>query len=195
MKDFRKVSFQDLDQLVTKASLWYSRIFSMEITQANEKGVQPTIAMIGVGISFDYYITMLALLRLHIRILLLSNKNPLVAHQHLLGKCDALGCIVDEANADIIGQEEGFLQKPVPLVSIDGLQKESSTDHGNIDVDNLGFKVDDEWKLPSVIIHSSGTTGMPKPIVHTNGSVCIIARHYRLYRDFYIENFQMCAPL
>ena len=189
MENFHEVSFRKLDQLVNKASTWYSRIFSHEIAQANEEGVQPTIALIGLGVSFDYFITMLALLRLHVRVLLLSNKNSRVAHQHLLGKCDALGCIVDEENADAVGCEKGFGQEPVLLVSIDELQNFGA------DVNASDFKVDDEWTLPSVIIHSSGTTGMPKPIVHTNRSLALIARHYRLYRDFYIENFQMCAPL
>ncbi|RDW87990.1 hypothetical protein BP6252_00022 [Coleophoma cylindrospora] len=194
MREFRKVSFYELDQLVTNASIWYSRIFSKEITQANKDEIQPTIALIGVGITFDYYVTILALLRLHIRILLLSNKNSLVVHQYLLGTCNALGCIVDEANADAISYEEGFHQGPVPLVSVAELQKGCVT-NTHTDSDALGFKSDDEWTLPSVIIHSSGTTGMPKPIVHTNRSLALIARHYRLYQDFYFENFQMCAPL
>jgi acyl-CoA synthetase (AMP-forming)/AMP-acid ligase II len=196
MKIFCEVSYSKLDQLVTCAASWYSSVFCNEIAQANEEGAQPTIALIGVGITFDYYITLLALLRLHIRILLLSNKNPLVAHQHLLKECSALGCIVDEANIYVIGREEGFRQGPVPLVGLDELHQWSiNNSHTGINNAHLGFKVDYEWPLPSVIIHSSGTTGMPKPIVHTNRSLCLIARHYRLYRDFYIQNFQMCAPL
>jgi len=159
------------------------------MAEGNEKKVQPTIALVGVGVTFDYFITILALLRLHIPVLLLSNKNSLLAHQHLLGKCYALGCIVDDQNADAIGCEPGFRQGPVSLVKIDELQKFDT------DINVSGFKVDHEWTLPSVIIHSSGTTGMPKPIVHTNRSIALIARHYRLYRDFYIENHQMCAPL
>lgn len=194
MKDFYRVSFRELDQLVTNASLWYACVFSDEITKANEDRVQPTVALIGVGITFDYYITILALLRLHVRILLLSNKNSLAVHQHLLSTCDALGYIVDEANADAIGYNEGFGQGPVPLISIDELQKWGAI-ASHTDIDALGFKVDDEWILPSVIIHSSGTTGMPKPNVHTNRSLALIARHYRLYQDFYIKNFQLCAPL
>jgi len=189
MKSFQKVAFRELDQLVNRASSWYSRIFSTEIAEANEKRTQPTIAVIGVGITFHYFITMLALLRLHIRVLLLSNKNSLLVHQHLLGLCGALGCIVDEQNADAVGREAGFRQGPVPLISTDELKSFAA------DVSIVGFRVDDEWNLPSVIIHSSGTTGMPKPIVHTNRSIALIARHYRLYRDFFIENFQMCAPL
>lgn len=189
MKSFQKVSFHELDHLVTKASSWYSRVFSNEIAEGNEKRVQPTIALIGVGVTFDYFITMLALLRLHIWILLLSNKNSLLAHRHLLGQCNALGCIVDEQNEGAVNCELGFRKGPVSLVGIEELQKSDA------DVNLLGFKVDDEWTLPSVIIHSSGATGMPKPIVHTNRSIALLSRHYRLYSDFYIENHQMCAPL
>ena len=192
---FHKVTFQQLDQLVSKASVWYAQAFAQEIAVARDRAAQPTIALIGVGTTFDYFIAMLALLRLHIRVLLLSNKNSAVTHRYLLAKCGAVGCIVDELNTHVLhDKEEAFLQGPVRLAAVGELHKLDSVD-ASLDVATLGFKVDDPWELPSVIIHSSGTTGMPKPIVHTNRSLCLISRHYRLYRDMYFENYQLCAPL
>ncbi len=191
---FSSVNFAELDELVSRAAIKYSLTFNDEIKSGNAEGKQPTIALVGVGITFDYLIAVLALLRLHIRVLLLSNKNSLVAHQYLLSECTVVGCIADRANIGVLGQEEGFHRPPVPLILVDSI-KEVEFGSDGCDSSSRGFRTDDEWTLPSVIIHSSGTTGMPKPIVHTNGSICLIARHYRLYRDFYVENFQLCAPL
>lgn len=196
MTAYRKVTYFELDRLVSKVAAHYAEIFVQEFASANENGAQLTIAMVGVGITFDYFITIMALLRLHVRVLLLSNKNAKVAHEHLLDQCNAIGCIADTANLHAVGtkDENGFHQEIVPLVSIDDPVLDK-VDIDSIDIRDLGYQSDDEWNLHSVIIHSSGTTGMPKPIVHTNRSITLIARHHRLFRDFYIENFQICAPL
>ncbi len=195
----RQVSFRQLDRLVSQAAAWYGRAFAREIAGANTAAAQPTLALIGVGITFDYFVAVLALLRLHVRVLLLSNKNSAVAHRYLLGACGAVGCIVDAHNTGILGsQEDGFLQSPVDLVGIAELEQQQQQQQPLVaptDVAALAFQTSDPWTLPSVVIHSSGTTGMPKPIVHTHRSLCLIARHYRLYREFYYDNFQICAPL
>lgn len=53
----------------------------------------------------------------------------------------------------------------------------------------------DIWERHTFIIHSSGSTGMPKPIVHTNRSLMLIARMYRLFQEFNIENWFLLFPL
>ncbi|KAL8745874.1 MAG: hypothetical protein Q9184_007823 [Pyrenodesmia sp. 2 TL-2023] len=49
----------------------------------------------------------------------------------------------------------------------------------------------DPWTRPSIIIHSSGSTGMPKPIIHTNRSLLLIARMYRLFPTYHIQNWYL----
>jgi acyl-CoA synthetase (AMP-forming)/AMP-acid ligase II len=170
---------------VLKASAHYERIFLSDIEAGNASGKQPSLALLGNGTTFEYWLTLLALLRLNLRVLVLSDKNALVAHRHLLSACDVVGLVVDAPEAGILGKEEGFTRDPVPLVGVEELDGRQDVQEGDIEK----FRSVDEWTLHTMIIHSSGSTGMPKPIIHTNRSLCMIAKNYRLLPEFYIEHW------
>ncbi|KAL1631005.1 putative NRPS-like protein biosynthetic cluster [Neofusicoccum ribis] len=187
---FTIVSWQDFDKLVTAAATHYAQKFQREIDGANECAKQPTIALLGNGNTIDYLVTQIALVKLHIRVLLLSNKNAPAARDHLINVCDAVGIIADESNAAVLSAE-GFPQPHVNLIAL----KELETAGNPAKEAPPGFVTDDEWNLQAMIIHSSGSTGLPKPIIHTNRSLCLIARMYRLFPDFVVENWYLCFPL
>ncbi|KAK4966444.1 hypothetical protein LTR42_011609 [Elasticomyces elasticus] len=58
-----------------------------------------------------------------------------------------------------------------------------------------GFRSSDPWNSHSLIIHSSGTTGLPKPIFHSHRSMMLIARMYRVLPEFAINNWYLLFPL
>lgn len=127
---------------------------------------------------------------MHIRVLLLSDKNAPAARDHLLEVCETVGIVADESNAAVL-VDEGFFQQPVPLIALSELQNPEFQVQEGL----TGFHTNDEWVLQAMIIHSSGSTGLPKPIIHTNRSLCLIARMYRLFPDFVVENWYLCFPL
>lgn len=190
-ESFAIVSWEAFNRLVLKASAHYEEIFRSDIEAGNASGRQPTLAMLGNGTTFEYWLTLLALLRLNLRILVLSDKNAVVAHRHLLKACDVVGLVFDAPEAGILGKEEGFTQAPIPLVGVPEIEAREDVQ----DCDFSKFATSDDWNLHTMIIHSSGSTGMPKPIIHTNRSLCMIAKNYRLLPEFYIEHWYICAPL
>ncbi|GAB7353494.1 hypothetical protein MBLNU459_g3943t2 [Dothideomycetes sp. NU459] len=146
----------------------------------------PTIALLGTGHTFQYWITQMALLKLGVRILLLSDKNADAARDHLLRSCNAVGVV---AAQQFISHVKDNHLHAVQMQNFNAREiAESSTKF-------LRFETDDIWNQQILIIHSSGSTGLPKPIIHTNRSMMLIARMYRLFQSFIIENWYLCFPL
>jgi acyl-CoA synthetase (AMP-forming)/AMP-acid ligase II len=188
---FAIVSWDAFNKLVLKASAHYASIFRLDIQTGNTSGKQPTLALLGNGTTFEYWLAVLALLRLNLRVLVLSDKNAQVAHRHLLSVCDVVGLVVDAPQAGVLGKEKGFTQEPVPLIGAPELDARPEVQEDKV----VKFHTENEWTLQTMIIHSSGSTGMPKPIIHTNRSLCMIAKNYRLLPEFFIEHWYICAPL
>ncbi|KAK2016269.1 male sterility protein [Colletotrichum eremochloae] len=188
---FEVFNWSKLQSLCCKASAYYSEQLRNEIEDANRAVQQPTVALLGTGTSIDYLVTQIALNSLHVRVLLLSNKNSPATRDHLLQVCNAVAIIVDKANETSLREGEAYKLSVVNLASVIDLHKMDD----QVLKDKVAFETTDEWNLQSMIIHSSGSTGMPKPIIHTNRSLCQIARMYRLLPEYYIENWYLCFPL
>lgn len=183
---FAPITWKQFDHLTNYAAAQYSRAFSHEIATGLSTGTQPTIALLGTGNTFRYWVSEVALLKLGVRILLLSDKNADAARDHLLQTCNAVGIVVEQKY--VIAVQE--LQMPiVPFVPV------SLTWDPELVSDFVCFKSDDVWNQQAMIIHSSGSTGLPKPIIHTNRSMMLISRMYRLFQSFIVENWYLCFPL
>jgi acyl-coenzyme A synthetase/AMP-(fatty) acid ligase len=130
----------------------------------------------------------LALQKLGVRVLLLAESNALDALHFLLATCNASAVITDSKNAGTntngIRKLDMVEEMPEPLDAV------------ALEVDAVKFRDSGNvWERHTFIIHSSGSTGMPKPIVHTNRSMMLIARMYRLFQDYHIENCFLLFPL
>ncbi|KAJ5020159.1 Adenylate-forming reductase Nps9 [Colletotrichum sp. SAR 10_99] len=188
---FSILDWSQAHQLCRQAAVHYSRRFRKELEAFNETRQQPTIALLGTGNSIDYLITQIALNYLHIRSLLLSNKNAPDTRDYLLRVCDAVAVITDKANEASLLGDTGCTSPVTELITLTELQQSDEV----VSEDFVLFETSDEWNLQSMIIHSSGSTGVPKPIVHTNRSLCQIARIYRRLPEYFIENWYLCFPL
>ncbi|KAK5685624.1 putative NRPS-like protein biosynthetic cluster [Elasticomyces elasticus] len=183
---FIPVSWRDVETIVHTLAFSYSQLFRTQIDAGNATEHQPTIALLGSGHTYGYFVTQLALLHLGLRVLLLSPSNADVARDHLLTTCDAVGVVVQ---AEL---EAGLQQIHLPVIAM--LPLPSPLDGIPVH-DILGFEFSDPWNSHSLIIHSSGTTGFPKPIYHSHRSMMLIARMYRLLPEFEINNWYLLFPL
>ncbi|TAQ85312.1 hypothetical protein B7494_g6372 [Chlorociboria aeruginascens] len=184
---YGSMTWDQFDQITERIAIFYARQIKGELREANDTGKQPTIALLGSGRTVQYFCIQLALQKLGVRVLLLAESNALNAIHHLLESCDVSAIITDfkNANIDTIGIRK--------LKMIDSFPTASTNP---TDVDAIKFQnYKNVWELHTFIIHSSGSTGMPKPIIHTNRSMMLIARMYRLFPDFDIENWFLLFPL
>ncbi|KAI7087078.1 male sterility protein [Hortaea werneckii] len=185
-KTFRKVSWIEFNDLVKALAASYADVLHAQLGAGIADAKQPTVALLGVGHTFQYFATQLALVRLGLRVLLLSPGNAKAARDHLLDACDVVGIVVEEQ----LLHSTQDLDMPVAKLLSRPTAKSTSEQK-----DVFAFVPNDPWNSHSFVIHSSGTTGLPKPIFHTHRSMLLIARMYRLFPEFYISNWYLAFPL
>jgi acyl-CoA synthetase (AMP-forming)/AMP-acid ligase II len=182
------MTWDQFDQVTESLAFAYSRQLRNELDEANINQKQPTIALLGQGTTLLYFCTQLALQKLGVRVLLLAESNANSALHHLLETCCAIAVITDLKN---VRTNTNGVRK---LAMIEEFPKGPQTT--SAEVDAVKFQdFGDVWERHSFIIHSSGSTGMPKPIIHTNRSMMMIARMYRLFQSFEVENWFLLFPL
>lgn len=185
---YKSMTWNEFDSVTETIALSYAYQLRIELEEANATQKQPTIALLGGGKTLEYFCTQLALQKLGVRVLLLAESNALNALHHLLESCNTLAVITDAKNSNT------YTRGIRKLDMIDGFPQSPDSIHA--DLDAIKFQdFGDVWEQHTFIIHSSGSTGMPKPIIHTNRSLMLIARMYRLFQDFEVENWFLLFPL
>lgn len=126
------------------------------------------VALVGIS-SLEYYITFLALQRLGITTMFVSPRLADQGHSHLL---NTAGCAVAIASGPSIDnlkriRKANRLDTDLSIIPmIDEIFIQNRRDQnlygGLEDLPNLGFRNNDDG--PGFIIHSGGTTGLPKPV-------------------------------
>ena len=185
---YKSMNWDEFDTVTETIALSYAYQLRRELDEANVTQEQPTIALLGGGKTLEYLCTQLSLQKLGVRVLLLAESNALNALHYLLESCRALAVIVDLKNSktDTMGIRK--------LDMIDCFPQSKISIHAVLDA--VKFQdFGDVWERPTFVIHSSGSTGMPKPICHTNRSMMLIARMYRLFQEFDVENWFLLFPL
>ncbi|KAI9738863.1 MAG: putative NRPS-like protein biosynthetic cluster [Cirrosporium novae-zelandiae] len=185
---YAPVTWYEFDQYTETIAASYLDTLQSELEVANASKEQPTVALLGQGNTFEYFVTELALQKLNLRVLLLAHGNALPATHHLLQKCNAVAAVVESRfiNQDLAGikkinmVEEILQNNPKAIGKVEAFKFEDGRD---------------PWERQTYIIHSSGSTGMPKPIIHTNRSMMLIARMYRIFPEFHIENWFLLFPV
>ncbi len=185
---YKTMTWEDFDSVTESLAVLYAAELKLEIRVANVAKRQPTVGLLGRGVTIEYFCTQLALQKLGVRVLLLAESNAPNAIHFLLETCQAVAVITDSRNAKV---DTNGVRK-IGMVEILPSTLELSCQS----VDDVKFQdLGDMWERHSFIIHSSGSTGMPKPIIHTNRSMMLIARMYRLFQDFEVNNWFLLFPL
>lgn len=184
---YEAMTWDEFDRITEILAAVYAKNLREELEDANKTQSQPTVALLGGGNSVEYFCTQLGLMKLGVRVLLLAESNPTNALHHLLDSCDVSVVITDVKNAKVEMQQVRKIKmvEPLPRGSTVSTSK----------VEFVRFQgCGDVWERHTFIIHSSGSTGLPKPIIHTNRSMMLIARMYRLFQDFEIKNWFLLFP-
>ncbi|KAL8803675.1 MAG: hypothetical protein Q9223_006093 [Gallowayella weberi] len=184
---YASLSWEDFDKITDSVASLYSEQLQTEIAHANATKTQPTVAVRGRGTGIEVYITAVALQKLNVRILYLPSALPPKIVQTLYDRCSALAIIIDaEYSTEPLPKT-----RKIPLIEDPfGLPPSTASTSLVRFEDNL-----DPWDRHSVIVTSSGSTGVPKPIIHSNRSILLMARTYRLYPTFHIQNWYMLFPI
>jgi acyl-CoA synthetase (AMP-forming)/AMP-acid ligase II len=182
------MTWDQFDQVTETLAFAYSLQLQKELDEANASRRQPTIALLGGGKTLEYFCTQLALQKLGVRVLLLAESNSTSALHHLLESCCASAVITDIPNAKV---HTNGVRKLKMIEKFPKVLEMTSARVKAVKFQDWG----DVWERHTFIIHSSGSTGMPKPIIHTNRSMMLIARMYRLFQTFDIVNWFLLFPL
>ena len=184
---YSRLSWGGFDQATESVAVLYGRQLKRELAESKTSGKQPTVALLGSGTTIEYFITELALQKLNVRVLLLAETIALDALHHLLNICEVKAIIVGSKSAAAYSGDIRKLELVEDISHLDQVAEEEVT--------AMAFEDDNPWERHSFIMHTSGSTGMPKKVVHTNRSMMLIARMYRLFPDFYSENWYLLFPL
>jgi len=185
---YESMTWDKFDSVTETIALAYAYQLQDQLKEANQTRNQPTVGLLGAGKNIEYFCTQIALQKLGVRVLLLAESNAVNALHFLLDSCDVLAVIVDSKNKRV---DTGGIKKIELLESLPQSSALESEEVNAVKFQDFG----DIWERHTFVIHSSGTTGMPKPIIHTNRSMMLIARMYRLFQEFNIENWFLLFPL
>ena len=165
----------------------YAQELRNELLSAKERKTQPTVALLGVGTSLQYFATQMALIKLNMRVLLLADKNSIEAIRTLIAGSHATVLMTDSQNAKTGIEEVRMFPMLEDYIDFSEL--------GKFNLQSVRYEDDgDPWQRHTFVLHSSGSTGPPKLITHTNRSVMLAARMYRLFPNFHIENWFLLSP-
>ncbi|KAG1858184.1 L-aminoadipate-semialdehyde dehydrogenase [Suillus subluteus] len=173
-KDFNYIKYT-LADLDASASLFAHHLRDNGLLNGRSKGdttSRMTVGLLGVS-NISYVITELALYRMGYCVLFLSPNNSPPAIAHLLTVTNATHMIVQDVLLPSATAALTHLSNPGSVTIIN----QPSSDVFGSAARSLypektrwdpALKWEDEYLLPVTIIHSSGSTGFPKPIIATN---------------------------
>ncbi|KAK7723951.1 putative NRPS-like protein biosynthetic cluster [Diaporthe eres] len=167
--DFRDYTAKDLDRLTRSAISTFPKSLR-ESAQNAKPGEAPAAAIVGVS-SLEYYIHLFALSRMGMSTVVLSPRlsDQGLAHLIRLQRCMAVFASGPSMRAmgRVQATSEDLLEFDLlPMAKMEDL--EAISRHGDlINLPMIEYKNDTD--TPLFVIHSGGTTGLPKPVARCVG--------------------------
>ncbi|KAG1829201.1 L-aminoadipate-semialdehyde dehydrogenase [Suillus variegatus] len=170
--NYVKYTLADLD---ASASLFAHHLRDNRLLNGRSKGditSRMTVGLLGIS-NISYVVTEMALYRMGYCVLFLSPNNSPSAIAHLLTVTNATHVIVQDALLPSATTALTHLSNPSSVTIInqpssDVFGSATRSLHPEKTRWDPALKWEDEYLLPVTIIHSSGSTGFPKPITATN---------------------------
>lgn len=163
--EYTEYTFSDLEALATRAAQKYAELLPIRTSSSQDARV---VGLLGPS-TMDYFVALLALSRLGFTVLFLSTRISEAAYLSLLEATDCRHMVVHPSFDRTMAAVKSTLPD---LQTIDFLpQSEYGSDDGNrILPQTVGQSLDLDLETSKVawIIHSSGSTGLPKPIYQTH---------------------------
>ena len=151
---------KQLDQLVEKAAVHYSRTIPQRVNSDNPVQV---VGILGNS-DLDYLVAFLAVSRLGHSALLLSTRITDEAYESLLSSTKATALLYQ----DIFASNADTISEKLPSVKTGTIFAASSSPGTTSSLKPALLDPNRETNNICFIIHSSGSTGLPKPIYQTH---------------------------
>lgn len=165
--DYVDYTFRQLDVFASRAAQRYKAIIPQRVSSSQSETV---VGLLGPS-NFEYFISILALTKLGHTVLFLSTRISTAAYTSLLQATGARDILIDESFREVVGQ----VKEGLPTLQVHAITDKATFDFPVTDSDpdtrfdqHLRPKV--ESTKISWIIHSSGSTGLPKPIYQTHSA-------------------------
>ncbi|PWW72667.1 acetyl-CoA synthetase-like protein [Tuber magnatum] len=183
-KDYTRYTAPQLNALAYRAARHYKK----SITQrASSETPQRVVALLGVS-NFDYVISLLALAKLGMTTLLLSTRISDEAYRHLLNKAGCSDVIVQPAFEKTIERVWSGYASAVNVVGMASpgvYEQEVDPKEKGLALEDMRFDTQLDMEVEKsrdvFIIHSSGSTGLPKLVGQTHlaiiNTASVISRH------------------
>lgn len=159
--DFVDYTGADLEQLTRLAATKYAQSFKKLDQETALSGASSTVAMVGIS-SLEYYITFLALQRLGLNSMFISPRLADQGFAHLLKSIQCKFVVASSAAQESMERVRNSFGLPLAVVPM--LDKAFLTDPISLEQAQSTLPPIDDGNLQGFIIHSGGTTGLPKPV-------------------------------
>ncbi|KIV84601.1 hypothetical protein PV11_00373 [Exophiala sideris] len=160
--DYIEYTFSDLESFSVRLAKIYSEVLPARTASERDTRV---VALLGLS-NLDYFITALALSRLGLTVLFLSTRISEAAYLSLLGATKCRHMVVHPSFHKVTAA----LKSAVPELDIVEFRKQS--EYAELDGPTFDHPqtLDPDLETSKIcwIIHSSGSTGPPKPIYQTH---------------------------
>ncbi|PIA92957.1 Polyketide synthase HetM [Cercospora beticola] len=153
-------SIKDIDHLIEQAACVYATTVKQRLKSSDP--VQ-TIAFLGDS-DLGYLISFLAISRLGHTALLLSTRITGEACEHLINSCKATTLIIHPSYAPAAAS----IKANIPALKLANILDSRTLQGQSARLPQAYLDLDQETHNQSFIIHSSGSTGLPKPIFQTH---------------------------
>ncbi|RPA99529.1 acetyl-CoA synthetase-like protein [Choiromyces venosus 120613-1] len=172
-KDYTQYTAPQLNAFAYRAAKHYKKSISQ---RASSEAPEKVVALLGIS-NFDYVISILALAKLGMTTLLLSTRITDEACRHLLNKTNCADVIVQPAfEKTMKGVRSGY-DGPLNVVGMAsrGLYEPEVVPEEKLTLEDMRFDTQFDLEVEKsrnmFIVHSSGSTGLPKPVGQTHHAV------------------------
>jgi acyl-CoA synthetase (AMP-forming)/AMP-acid ligase II len=165
--DYVDYTSRQLDVFAFRVAQKYRSLMPQRLSSSDSETV---VALLGTS-NFEYFISILALTKLGHSVLFLSTRISSAAYTSLLKATGAIHILVDASFRETAEQ----VKEGLPSLNVHKITDKATYDYPvtTRDIDtNLTHHLDPEAESCKVawIIHSSGSTGLPKPIFQTHSA-------------------------